>query len=700
MPHAPLFAILLSVVAQEELTLPPACPLPPLAPLPGSPAAPFSLALSNGSTLSYPGLPLPLVAFALAGDDPGGLLTLTDALELDRLFSLPPATSTVLLLTYAPSGTGPLEALIDQRLGLLPAPRAAAWRACLAFARDSVPQLAAAGNTLASTLTAWASPRLWVAADGVLPAPGAARVDGFYECYRWPPARQAYTLYGPIAPCSSPVAAWANVSGLVLLTPDAPLCSPEEAVAWAQSAFPRAAGALLPSASPILLGRNCDDTFEDAPFFPAVIDTASGAALAAALAAAGAPGSSATLPIAFNYTCSEGTALAIGGDGSLSTLGWRKYTEASLLAWGVGELTHLQQLRQAEGGVGVVTVPLLPSRTSLRAAARNVTLPLPVSTLRGFASSALSLRLQCAEAGDGSCGPWDRIISATARCWEEGSGGGGGSTASVEVARWITPFRRSGGAWHSAGDALVGLIGNASQQAPDSGVWTCEIAVSTCCEDWLGQLDLLLFPPAARAGAAAAALGSPQASPSPLPSSLPFATLPFLFPNPATHFGPQFNLNRSTLLALPPAFSHARVFALITGHGSDPPPPVGLGCEYAPTEHVFLLGAPGGAPLVALNTSLVAPNQYLLAGSIFGCSDKVPLGVLGNQHGDWRDGRNGWCPGQGVAPVLSADIASALAGLPVVQVTYQAYSFYTDLTNKSLEGCGGDIQWSAALLLY
>ena len=180
----------------------------------------------------------------------------------------------------------------------------------------------------------------------MLPAPGAARVDGFYECYRWPPAREAYALYGPIAPCSSPVAAWANVTGMVLLTPSAPLCSPEEAVAWAQGAFPSAAGALLPSASPLLLGRNCDDTFIDAPFFPAVIDTASGAALAGALAAAGAPGSGATLPIAFNYTCAEGTALAIGGDGAFSTLGWRKYTEASLLAWGVSELTHLAQLRR------------------------------------------------------------------------------------------------------------------------------------------------------------------------------------------------------------------------------------------------------------------------------------------------------------------------------------------------------------------
>ena len=231
-------------------------------------------------------------------------------------------------------------------------------------------------------------------------------------------------------------------------------------------------------------------------------------------------------------------------------------------------------------------------------------------------------------------------------------------------------------------------------------MWVCEVAVSTCCEDWLGQLDLLLFPsPTAGAGAA---LDLPLASSSSMtPPHLPFATLPFVFPNPATHFGPQFNANRSTLLTLPPAFAHARVFALVTGHGSDPPPPVGQGCEYAPTEHVFYLGAPGGsAPLLALNTSLAAPQQYLLAGSIFGCSDKVPLGVLGNQHGDWRDGRNGWCPGQGVAPVLSADIASALAGLPVVQVTYQAFSFYTDLTNRSLQGCGGDIQWSAALLLY
>ena len=46
----------------------------------------------------------------------------------------------------------------------------------------------------------WESPRLWVTATAV---PPAARVDGFYECFMWPPAVATFPLVGPFIGCSA-----------------------------------------------------------------------------------------------------------------------------------------------------------------------------------------------------------------------------------------------------------------------------------------------------------------------------------------------------------------------------------------------------------------------------------------------------------------------------------------------------------------
>ncbi len=686
--------------SQEQLTLPPACPYTPSSPAPGTTLAPFSLLLTNASTFTYPVPLLPLIVFAVASDDPGGLLLATDEVELDRFLGSPPtaAPATYLLLSYSSGGGAALQRAVEARLALLPLPLAAAWRSQLAFSAQSVPELGmGAGASLAAVLGAWQSPRLWVTAgDGRIKA---ARVDGFYECFLWPPAAAAYTLHGPFTACTPlPPGAPTNLTGFVLLAFSAITpCSPPQAVAWAQLTFPSAAGAVVPTPTPALIGRDCTDTFVDAPFFPVVVDTQGGDALAAALASS----PNASIPMSLNYTCSGGTALVVAMDGTLAPLGWRKYTEASALLWAAQEQVYQASLSAIEqqqqqghgsgsgggGGGGVVVQPLLPPHTPLRATTRNVTLAhLPIGTLRAATGATLSFKLQCEGLGDNACGPWDRIISAFARCFPEGGGAGG--TGSVEIARWITPFRRSGGAWHTAADALLGLVGNGSATA--TGVWTCEITTSSCCEEWYGQLDLLVFTPPAG--------DTPSLTP-----SIPFATLPLLFPNAATHFDKTFNANRTLVLTLPPAFSSMALFAVITGHGSDPPPPAALGCEYAPTEHTFSLGPPGQPPTVLLNSSTLAPAQYLEAGSMLGCVEKVPLGVIANQHGDWRDGRNGWCPGQGVVPLLFQGVQGAtLGGLAgeEVQVTYTAYSFYDDLSHKSEDGCGGDIQWSAALLFY
>jgi len=693
--RAVIFALVFARgVAQESATLPPPCPI--LGPLgPGDAPPPFSFAAvtpgGSISNVSFPGAPLPLVLFVVdVARDPGGVLLASDAAEVDRFLARAPprAGSFAFLSTDSPGyADGALRAVWEARLALLAPAQAAAWRPLLSFATPTVAQLAAAGSELATLLAAWPSPRLFVDA----PAPdaiSAPRVDAFYECFQWPPASRAFAAAGPFEACD-PRGTGAVADGSILVVVNATevggSCDASAATAWALKAAPNAAGAVVSAPAPEIVGRDCDDTFVDAQFYPLVVSAPDGAALAARAAAG-------PLTLSLNFTCETATWLAIDARGRLAPVGWRKYTEATALRWAVDELLRVEELR-ANASLAAATIPIMPPHSVVNNFARNVTFP-SARALRSAAgrSAVLDFSLQCAGEGDNDCGPWDRIFSATATCWPSASGPAASPTP-VEIARWISPFRRSTGRWQTSANALVGLVGNGSA-APAQDAWTCEIATSSCCEPWQGALDLLLFDDgrdAAGAGGSAAA-------------TAPIATIPIVFPNMATHFGPLYNDNRTTLIVAPSEpFSSVTLFALISGHGSDPPPPASQGCEYAPTSHAFAVGPAGQAPALTVNSSQVAYNQYMLAGSIFGCADKVggSFGVIGNQHGDWRDGRNGWCPGEAVWP-LEFDVSAAFVGGSGAsfEVAYSALSYYVDGSHPSPDGCGGDIVFGAAFVFF
>ena len=607
--------------AQESATLPPPCALGGGggSRAPGDAPPDFSFAVSGGganvsSPASAPSA-LPLALFVVdAARDPGGVLLATDAVEIDRLIAADaPVAGTIAFLAQDEEGyvARVVEPAFASRLALLPPARAAAWRARLAFGVPTVSALGAAGSALAPLLAAWQSPRLWVTA----PAPGAVaapRVDAFYECYQWPPAQRAFPFAGPVAACGAGGAPSVPAGALLLavnVTADGGACDAAAATAWARAAAPAAAGAILAAPAPAIVGRNCDDTFVDPSFFPMVVASDDGELLASR-AAQGA------FNVSLNYTCESATWLAVDANGRLAPFGWRKYTEATALRWAVDELLHVADAqRNATAATSVIS--LMPAGSVVNSFARNVTFD-SVRALRRVAGSSalLDFRLQCAGKGDNACGPWDRIFSAFARCWPSAAPPSPLTAAPVEIARWISPFRRSTGRWQSSADVLIALAGNGSSPDDADAAWTCEISSSSCCEPWLGTLDLLVF---GGAGGGAA----------------PFAAVPLsLFPSIDSHFGPGFNSpNRSALLQAPSAgFSRATLFALITGHGSDPPPPASQGCEYAPTSHAFAISAGGASPAMSFNSSDIAFDQYMLAGSIFGCADKVAThGVIGNQ---------------------------------------------------------------------
>jgi hypothetical protein len=682
----------ISVMGQESLTLPIPCPVNGYDI--GSASPSFEVALVNGSTFSftYPGdaIQLPLVAFALDAQlDPGGYILATDAIEVDRfLLAPPPASGTFLILGYEAGLAATLAAAFEARIVALrlPPSTASAWRARLAFVSPSLAALTAQDSAISQILSGWQSPRLWLSAARLEATP---RVDGFYECYQWPLAAENFTLVGPVEACAAVGAGDVPSGAMVLVVNTSSKCPPQAASDWAQKVAPNAAGAVIGADTPQLVGRNCADAFYDAAFFPMIIGSEAASRIAAETVKAGG-----SVNMSISANCSTGTWFAIDHRGNLQTVGWRKYTEAYTLRWALDYMQYIAGLDVQLANASQV-IPLIPVGTVVNTASFNISFPSVAALRENLTRASLEFTLSCPGGqGDNSCGPWDRIISASALCWQD-STGYPGTEVSTEIGRWITPFRRGVGRWITSAAALLPLIGNGSS-VPSASAWTCTISSTSCCEPWAGELNLLLYRSPIPASASAA---------------VPFA-LTTIFPLSDTHFGPSYNANRSVHFQVPVGAKQAFLWALISGHGSAPPPPVSQGCEYSPTSHAFAIAVSTNqltASKVIVNTSSVAFSQYMEAGSIFGCSSKVSEGVIANSHGDWRDGRDGWCPGQVVFP-LNADISGILEGEgggggangTTFELSYSALSYYvgTPPTHPSSEGCGGDIVLSASILFF
>ena len=679
--HALLLLLSVCVVgtsAQSANTLPPPCPLEGKL-QPGDAAPPFSLLLVGGGSYSLPGPDaLPLVLFVVDSSDVGGVLLATDTVELDRLLSAPaPSRGVLLLLSQSEQpGGAALRALLDSRLSFLSKEQQSAWNPHLAVASASLDTLRQSGHALVPLLDGWQSPRIWAQTDSGLQTP---RVDGSYECYAWPPiAAQDWPLVGPFAACDPAGTGGVAVpDGALLLVQNATRpgggCDAGEAAEWARASAANAAGALIEAPSAQVIGRECRDAEGGtSPFQPMLV----------ASSYAGKPASR----LSIGFTCGTGTWISVDGSGRLQTVGWRKYNEAYALRWALDALIYLDKV-EARALDASFSVPLAPPGSVVNGFAANVSLT--PRLLREAYESLLDFRLSCAGVGDEACGPWDRIITVGASCWRS-SDTPAAIPKSIEIGRVITPFRRNTGMWLTSAAVLTGLVGNGTLGGLDEE-WTCRLVMDTCCETWLASLTLRLYLPLTKQDA--------------MENRAPFVVIPIAFPNTATHFGPDYNANRTMLFQLPHGASESltsttvSLMVWISGHGADAPPPTSVGCEYAPTSHQFAIGPAGAAPSLVVNTSDVAFSQYMLAGSQRGCSDNVGEGVISGGHGDWRDGRAGWCPGQAVRPV-EWDVSAAFSakGAALYELSYLAQSYYVDGSHPSEAGCGGDIVFSGALV--
>ena len=88
------------------------------------------------------------------------------------------------------------------------------------------------------------------------------------------------------------------------------------------------------------------------------------------------------------------------------------------------------------------------------------------------------------------------------------------------------------------------------------------------------------------------------------------------------------------------------------------------------------------------------------AGSELGCADKAGRGAVPNEHGTWYYGRNGWCDGQDVSPLVWDVTASAPAG-QAATLRYYARSYPVGKPDQPTEdGCHGTITMSSYLLFW
>ena len=145
-------------------------------------------------------------------------------------------------------------------------------------------------------------------------------------------------------------------------------------------------------------------------------------------------------------------------------------------------------------------------------------------------------------------------------------------------------------------------------------------------------------------------------------------------------------LHRTLMVPIPAGTSRIQVVAIISGHG---------GCEFIPTSHHFVVEG------VEYNTT-AASDVFMNAGSDYGCTDFVSRGASPNEHGTWYYGRNGWCDGPDIKPLVwEVDAADLLAsGAVDFNLTYYALSYHVGGTNPSTGGCGGGILMSANVAFY
>jgi len=229
---------------------------------------------------------------------------------------------------------------------------------------------------------------------------------------------------------------------------------------------------------------------------------------------------------------------------------------------------------------------------------KDVTLP-EAAALAGFDTLELDLTLDCVGVGElGECPAWDYDVNLYL-CDRDDP-----AKCDTDIAHWITTYHREGRWVHDVSGLLPLLEGGGTRRLQFYTQQRYEVTLS------------LRFSNRAKA-------------------ARPYQTR-FLWGSAS--FGPGYNQNfPPQQVPVPADAAKVELMTVITGHGGEQPENC---AEFCKTTHTFTVN---GHDHVL---------QHPEAGTGLQCMLDVSKGTVPNQYGTWWYGRNGWCPGREVAPVL------------------------------------------------
>ncbi|XP_015757010.1 PREDICTED: uncharacterized protein LOC107336447 [Acropora digitifera] len=331
--------------------------------------------------------------------------------------------------------------------------------------------------------------------------------------------------------------------------------------------------------------------------------------------------------VRFQNTPSDVFAFGIDGQGRVQETGWFLYPSMQFLAYQAQWFNYmtklLSNLTEDAVIVNVFNHTVLQGADGITA---TVDLP-SLEDLQHYEHVELDFSLACPGSMDDPCPHWDHVIQLYVCC------NATSELCGLELGRWITPFRRRIGRWLTPVKPLIPLL----QSADSSSRNKCNFTMKTApwAMAWIPTLNIRLVTKIQ-------ALNQYNTFHSMETTLVPFQIVPLFR-------GGTFDKNYNTKYSpfnfpMPQGTDRVKLVAVITGHGSD-----NNNCaEFCVTSHHFIVNK-------KINFTRVFKN----AGTALGCADRVPEGVIPNEHGTWLYGRDGWCDGQEVIPWV-VDITGAL----------------------------------------
>ena len=314
--------------------------------------------------------------------------------------------------------------------------------------------------------------------------------------------------------------------------------------------------------------------------------------------------------IAFSEPFGKGKFLGIDGFGKLRSVGWEKFPVLMTLGWQSWWFNRDYQQtieKQSQPALVVPVFQQMPSGGSWTAkgAAKNISIP------QGAAEASnleIDFALSCKAATDFGCGIWDRVVSVFICCEHSPK-----DLCGVELARYITAFRRGEGSWITDISHLKPLL-------PPGGM--CEISIQSTPELWYVTMDLRYVRSASAANE-------------------PAQIVPLW--NGQFTFDKTYNNRSAVKVTLSKGTTTVILSTVITGHGYDD-----YGCgEFCATTHQFSLEDAAGKEIAAYMQNFSLPDTD----SQFGCANygyrngvavqQVNGGgdvAFPNEHGTWTNG--------------------------------------------------------------